>query len=120
MIEPIRRRKGVKRVNRPRKARTFQRNFHSPEFVAFTRRQPCALCHEAPRKWWNREAWGNDCAHTKARGMGGAGGDWRYVVPCCPACHDAGRPNGEHALAREHQKRWEASHECSLWNARAA
>lgn len=107
--EPMRRKKGVRRVNTPRRAKARARNFGPPEFIAFTKRQPCAFCHEVPRQWWMRESWGNDCAHVQARGMGGCGGDWRKVIPCCPGCHQAGRPNGAHALAREHQRRWESS-----------
>jgi hypothetical protein len=106
--EPMRRRKGVKRVNRQRKARSFARNFGSVAFVEWTKAQPCACCGEAPRQWWQRDAWGNDCAHVRSRG---AGGDHTHVIAACPACHDANRPTGQYAMAREHQRRWTAYQE---------
>lgn len=92
--------------NRKRKAKAFARNFHSAAFVEFTRRQPCAICGEAPRRHWQREdRWGNECAHVRSRG---AGGDFTLIIACCPSCHDAGKPTGKFALAREHMRRWQA------------
>lgn len=89
--------------NRKRKAKLALRNFGTPAYREWTKRQPCAFCGEAPRKWWMRESWGNDIAHVQSRG---AGGDWRKTVPACPSCHDAGKPNGAYALANEHMRRW--------------
>jgi len=84
------------------------RNFGPPEFREFTKLQPCAICGEAPRQWWNRAYFGNDCAHVKDRGMGGCNSSDELVIPACPPCHGSDKPRGQFAKAREHQRRWKA------------
>lgn len=106
----LERKTGLKSVNRKRKAERLLCNFGPPEFRAFSKSQPCVFCGVAPRQWPLRDYWGNDMAHVRDRGMGGCNSSWRLVVPACPDCHDADKPRGQYALAREHQRRWRASH----------
>lgn len=73
-VKPMKRTK-LNPVNRARKAAAFVRNFHSDEYVKFTRARPCVFCSGGP------------CvtAHIKARGMGGCNSDWKQTLPvCCP------------------------------------
>lgn len=66
----------IRKVNRARKAAAFVRNFHSDEYVRFTRSRPCVFCGGGP------------CvtAHIKARGMGGCNSDWTQTLPVCRPC----------------------------------
>lgn len=100
--------------NRKRAAVKLERNFGPPEFREWCHTQPCQFCDEAPRQHWNRDGFGHDMAHCDGRKMGGyggarGGGDYTKVTIACPTCHDAGKPNGAFAKARETQRRWTAS-----------
>lgn len=74
--KPIARKKGVRKRRADRAAAKYERNFHSAEYVLFTKAQPCAFCNGGP------------CftAHMNARGMGGSGGDWTRTLPVCWDC----------------------------------
>lgn len=78
------RRKGLPPVNRPRQARKYVRNFAGPveglDYGAWVRRQPCLVAGCRSRMI--------QAAHVfRARGMGGAGGDWRELGPLCARHH---------------------------------
>ena len=68
--------KGLRKRTRDRgkRARVFERNFHSAEYVAFVRALPCVKCGRAPC----------DVSHDPSRG---AGGGWQDTHPLCRACH---------------------------------
>jgi hypothetical protein len=67
------------RPNPERREWKFERNFHSAEYVEWTRRQPCLLCGRAGHTVRT--------AHVlAARGMGGCGGDYRATGPVCFEC----------------------------------
>lgn len=69
---------GIKKRNRERAAWKFERNFHSSEFVDFTRGQVCSCgCGRGPC----------EAAHGEPRGMEGCGADWTRVFPLFWQCH---------------------------------
>lgn len=76
------RRTALRRANPERKAKTYERNFG--DRGALVRAMPCLVrgCHLPTQ-----------AAHAVARGMGGAKGDKRMLVPLC-ANHHA--ESGEH------------------------
>ena len=116
---PVKRRRGL--VSRaPLRARNderadskFARNFHSPEFVEFTRSRPCACgCGYRP----------SEAAHAEPRGMGGCGADWTRIIPLYWKCHRAydrhDRPDIEERkeqLIAEHQEAWRKHKENDPW-----
>ncbi len=57
-----------------KKREKFARQFHSPEFVEFTKRSACTVCFRSPC----------EAAHNPSRG---AGGTWRDVSPLCRKHH---------------------------------
>jgi hypothetical protein len=77
------RRTRVRPTNPERKAETFARNF-GPRGEA-VRAMPC-LCARGP--WSLRCGQPAEAAHARARGMGGAKGDRRDLVPLSRKHHD--------------------------------
>lgn len=67
--------------NAKRQDESFVRNFHSSEYVDFTRWRPCIFCDR-----WGVRA-GVRTAHVlEGRKMGGRGGDWTDTAPVCFTC----------------------------------
>jgi hypothetical protein len=73
-------RNSIPKVNRARKARLFERNFGDKRAWLVT--LPCEVTGADPENGWTI-----DPAHTKARGMGGCGGDKTDLVPLCRWAH---------------------------------
>lgn len=67
----------IKPYNKERREEAFERNFGSKERVEAVSRMGCVVCGAVP------------ChnAHVTPRGMGGAHGDKKDVVPLCPTHH---------------------------------
>lgn len=72
----IARRSRIRPTNPARRARLYERNFGA--WADRVRRMPC---------WWCGAPPPSDAAHTKPRGMGGAGGDRTTLLPMCRSCH---------------------------------
>ncbi len=72
-----------------RKREKFKRQFHSDEFLAFTRMQPCAVCFRYPCQ----------AAHNPSRA---AGGTWRDVSPMCPHHHREQHTVGVETFQKAH------------------
>lgn len=81
VVKPLKRDKPIAKRNAKRAAKTYERNFGTR--AAVVRDMPCLVCRSIP----------SQAAHVRARGMGGAKGDRRDLVPLCPAHH---RDAGEH------------------------
>lgn len=91
---PLQRRTPMRRANPQRRARQHERNFgaHADTIRAL----PCLV------PGCRRPA---EAAHARARGMGGAKGSWRDLVPLCRAHHiEAGeaRTSQRHAFEVRH------------------
>lgn len=77
-------RKRLPRVNRKRAAEKFHRNFDGGiGHDKWIRAKPCCLCTAVGQT----QRTPTQAAHAKARGMGGAGGDWQLLVPLCNEHH---------------------------------
>ncbi len=87
----------------------FARQFHSEEFVAWSRMQPCIVCDRVPTQ----------AAHNPSRA---AGGTWRGLSALCPHHHREQHNVGVETFQKvhgfdfkqtnaEHSKKWEA--QCS-------
>lgn len=91
---PIKRHTPMRRTNPERRARLYAHNFG--EHADFVRSLPCLVTG------CSRPA---EAAHARARGMGGAKGSWRDLVPLCRAHHiEAGeaRTSQRHAFEVRH------------------
>ncbi len=78
----------VRAKNDVRAAKKYLRNFHGPmeaDHSVYVRSLPCCACGRVGL---------TEAAHTKARGMGGANGDWSAIAPLCgfdgkrTGCHE--------------------------------
>lgn len=104
---PPRRKKRINGRNRRRAKWKFRRNFHSKEFVKWTKRHPCMTCGARTSI---------QVSHVKPRGIGGCGGSWKDTIPQCRTCHrafeaapktwPAHHGHDMPALARLHHARW--------------
>lgn len=72
----LRRKKRMNPLNSERRARLYERNFGAK--ADWIRRQPCYVTGRSGP---------SDPAHTRARGMGGCGGDRTDLVPLCREAH---------------------------------
>lgn len=83
---PLRRGKRLRRSNPKRRAAKFERNFTGGadfDHGSYVRKLDCLVCSKLKRE--QLEA--TQAAHSRARGMGGAGGTWKALVPLCARCH---------------------------------
>jgi hypothetical protein len=98
------------RRRRERADRRFEKQFHSAEFVGWTREQRCVVSGRVASVWDPVV-----CAHVRGRG---AGGTWRDIVPMLDSLHRELHQSGQktfgkkygvdlESLAMDHAGRWE-------------
>jgi len=83
-------------VNAARKRQKFARQFHSAEFVEWSKMQPCAVCFRYP----------TECAHNPSRG---AGGTWRDITQLCFTHHREQHTRGVETFQAKHGINFEQS-----------
>lgn len=89
-----RHRSPIPAVNRDRRDETYRRNFGGPAPGDYRLRivlMPCAAC---------KRRGPSEPAHVRARGMGGAKGSWKDLVPLCGARYGE---QGCHSLYDRHR-----------------
>lgn len=104
---PLRRKTRVRPRNPERRLRAFARNFSGGDDFRhdeYVRRQPCCVCWSLGREQRSR----TECAHIKARGMGGAGGTWRDIVALCSTHHLEQETDGNAAILQRYSIHLEA------------
>ena len=88
----LKRRTGIRKVNRKRKAARFAKNFG--EKAAWIREMPCAVtvCQYREYSW-------TEAAHVKSRG---AGGSSAHLAPLCAVHHGLQHAMGIASFEREY------------------
>ncbi|HEX2882628.1 MAG TPA: hypothetical protein VHO25_24075 [Polyangiaceae bacterium] len=84
---PLVRKTPIKRSNPKRRAAKYVRNFSGPgdfHHDTWIRAKRCCLCATMLKRGQHDPT---EAAHTKARGMGGANGSYKDLVPLCRTHH---------------------------------
>lgn len=84
---PLTRKTPVRKVNRKRKAKNFERAYGGKDRVEWGKDQPCLICGSLP----------SENAHVPSRSGMGRKGDAKYTVPLC-TWHHTGSNYSLHTL----------------------